>query len=110
MLPENAEQLSAIVRCIADRELPPRFCCKCGTRKADGSLLTEADVVMQNALADALRQRWPDIDILGEEMDEAAQLQALQHADTGVWCIDPWTAPAILGRRALLCSVRGAVA
>lgn len=89
MLPENAEQLAAIVRDIADRELPSRFCCRCGTRKTDGSLLTEADVVMQDALANALRQHWPDIDILGEEMDEAAQLQALQHLDTGLWCIDP---------------------
>ncbi|MCO6412513.1 MAG: inositol monophosphatase family protein [Thiogranum sp.] len=89
MLPENAEQLAAIVRDIADRELPSRFCCKCGTRKTDGSLLTEADVIMQNSLANALRDRWPEIDILGEEMDEAAQLQALRHLDTGLWCIDP---------------------
>ena len=89
MLPEKANELASIVRDIADRELPPRFCCKSGTQKADGSLLTEADVVMQDALASALRQRWPDIDILGEEMDEAEQQQALQHESTGVWCIDP---------------------
>lgn len=89
MLPENVDELALIVRDIADRELPPRFCCKSGSSKPDGSLLTEADIIMQDALAEALQQRWPDIDIVGEEMTEAAQQRAMQHEDRGVWCIDP---------------------
>ncbi len=89
MLPESIQELASIVRVIADRELPPRFCAASTTRKPDGSLLTEADLVMQDALAEALTQRWPGIDVLGEEMDEATQQRALQHEDTGVWCIDP---------------------
>jgi len=89
MLPESIQELASIVRVIADRELPPRFAAASTTRKPDGSLLTEADLVMQEALAEALTQRWPDIDVLGEEMEEATQQRALQHEDTGVWCIDP---------------------
>jgi myo-inositol-1(or 4)-monophosphatase len=89
MFPEPINELARIVREIADRELPARFCCHSGSRKADGSLLTEADLVMQSALAETLQQRWPDIDILGEEMDVPAQQKALQQAGTGVWCIDP---------------------
>jgi len=89
MLPEPLNQLALIVRDIADRQLPARFSCKSGTRKADGSLLTEADVIMQDALAASLKQSWPDIDVLGEEMEEADQRHALQHESTGVWCIDP---------------------
>jgi myo-inositol-1(or 4)-monophosphatase len=89
MFPENLQALTLIVREIADRELPPRFCCKTASRKADGSLVTDADVAMQAALAEALRQRWPEIQVMGEEMEQAAQQQALQHLDTGVWCIDP---------------------
>jgi len=36
-----------------------------------------------------LRERWPSIDIVGEEMDEASQQQAMQHEHSGIWCIDP---------------------
>ena len=89
MFPEDLHPLADIIRDIADRELPPRFCCHSDDRKADGSLVTEADLVMQAALDKALRQRWPEFDVLGEEMDEAAQQQALQNIDSGVWCIDP---------------------
>ena len=78
-----------MVRVIADRELPPRFSAATMTRKPDGSMLTEADLIMQDALVEALTQRWPAIDVLGEEMDETTQQRALQHEDTGVWCIDP---------------------
>jgi len=89
MLAESVQELASIVRAIADRELPARFCAASATRKADGSLLTEADLVMQDALAETLGQRWPDIAVLGEEMDAGTQRRALQHCDSGVWCIDP---------------------
>jgi myo-inositol-1(or 4)-monophosphatase len=89
MFPEPINELARIVREIADRELPPRFCCHSGSRKADGSLVTEADLVMQLKLAETLQRHWPDIDILGEEMDVTAQEKALQQTGTGVWCIDP---------------------
>ena len=89
MLAESLQELAALVRAIADRELPARFCNASATFKPDGSLLTEADLTMQDALAEALQQRWPDIDLLGEEMDPAAQQRALRHHDSGVWCVDP---------------------
>jgi myo-inositol-1(or 4)-monophosphatase len=89
MFPQPINELARLVRDTADRELPARFCCGSGSRKADGSLVTEADLVMQSALAETLQRHWPDIDILGEEMDVSAQQRALQQAGTGVWCIDP---------------------
>jgi len=89
MFPQPINELARLVRETADRELPARFCCGSGSRKADGSLVTEADLVMQSALAETLQRHWPDIDILGEEMDVSAQQKALQQAGTGVWCIDP---------------------
>lgn len=85
----NLSRLTTLVREIADRELPPRFCCHSGSRKSDGSLVTEADVIMQDALTNALHAEWPEFDLLGEEMTEAEQQRALQHSDSGVWCIDP---------------------
>jgi myo-inositol-1(or 4)-monophosphatase len=89
MFPESIDELSRIVREIADRELPTRFCCHSGSRKADGSLVTEADLIMQKALTETLQWHWPDIGVLGEEMEPSAQQKALQGAETGVWCIDP---------------------
>ena len=89
MFPEPLNELSRIVREITDRELPPRFCCHSGSCKADGSLVTEADIVMQSALASALHQHWPEFDVLGEEMDVSTQQKAIEQSGSGVWCIDP---------------------
>lgn len=89
MIPENITALSEIVRDIAQRELLPRFSCKTGNRKADGSLVTEADLVVQNKLIEALQQRWPEFAVLSEEMTEAEQEQALEKQKQGVWCMDP---------------------
>lgn len=44
---------------------------------------------MQAALAEALEQRWPDIGLLGEEMSEADQHDALRQTESGVWVVDP---------------------
>jgi len=89
MLPEPLSKLANLVREIADRELPPRFNCRLGERKSDGSLVTEADLVVQSALEQALRRDWPDIELLGEEMTEAEQQAALANVASGIWCIDP---------------------
>lgn len=89
MFPESINKLARIVREISDRELPPRFCCHSGSRKADGSLVTEADIVMQKSLVEALHKQWPDIAVLGEEMTDSEQQQALARGERGLWCIDP---------------------
>ena len=53
---------------IADQELPRRFIDCASSAKADGSLLTEADLVMQRRLQALLREATPDYTFLGEEM------------------------------------------
>jgi len=89
MLPADLARLASLIRAIADRELPPRFHCGAGKHKSDGSLVTEADLRMQAALVEALQREWPDYALLGEEMTDAEQAQALTHIDSGLWCIDP---------------------
>ena len=89
MLPDALQTLSSLVSRIADRELPPRFNCQDGDRKTDGSLITEADVVMQAALIEALEESWPGIGVLGEEMSDEEQQTALDRSADGIWCIDP---------------------
>ncbi len=89
MLPKALNTLAELVSRIADQELLPRFSCQSGNHKADGSLVTEADIVMQRALIKALEQHWPGIGVLGEEMSEEEQQAALDQSENGVWCIDP---------------------
>ena len=56
--------------------------------KDDGSVLTPADLAMQDRLEQELKQHWPQYAILGEEMTDAEQQEVI---DRGVayWCIDP---------------------
>jgi myo-inositol-1(or 4)-monophosphatase len=89
MSSEDLKELTELVSTIADTQLPPRFNCRDSTYKADGSPLTEADLVMQSELIEALRERWPQFAVLGEEMSEQEQQQALKEQEQGVWCIDP---------------------
>jgi len=72
----------------ARAELLPRFNRVAHTRKADGSVLTEADIAMQERIADALLAQWPDTVCLGEEM-QSAQQQQLIRSPRPVWCLDP---------------------
>ena len=83
------QQLSRIVIDTAERELPARFNCRRGTRKTNGSLVTEADLVMQEHLCAALREQWPDTTVLGEEMSQSDQQAALASPNSGIWCVDP---------------------
>ena len=84
----SIDQLNAIVIPAARRELLPHFGSMDYAYKDDGSVITPADLAMQNALEAGLRQHWPQYPILGEEMSDSGQ-QAVLDADTGYWCIDP---------------------
>lgn len=55
--------------------------------KADGSVVTDADLGVQRELTHLLAERWPSIALLGEEMstEEQASVLNLDH----FWCLDP---------------------
>jgi myo-inositol-1(or 4)-monophosphatase len=56
--------------------------------KPDGSVITPADVAMQQRLQSELAEAWPAYAMLGEEMSDAQQRAAMAEAK-GYWCIDP---------------------
>lgn len=56
-------------------------------RKTDGSLITETDLALQNAISACLLQHFPHIPVLGEEMSEAEQQAVL--ATGNCWLLDP---------------------
>jgi myo-inositol-1(or 4)-monophosphatase len=84
----DLEHLALLLREAAQREILPRFRSTAGTAKADGSLVTDADLGVQRRLTAALAERWPDVALLGEEMEPAAQ-ERLLAAGGPLWCLDP---------------------
>ncbi len=89
----DLEKLKSLVKVAAKEELLKNFGFSEFEYKDDGSVVTPADLAMQNRLESELKQHWPMYDILGEEMTDAAQLavidKALTNKSKGYWCIDP---------------------
>ena len=56
--------------------------------KPDGSIVTEADLAMQQALTTALAERYPTVAMLGEEISEEDQLEVINNCKD-YWCLDP---------------------
>lgn len=84
----NLERIKDIVISLSQSELKPRFNSVARNYKADGSVITEADLVMQSSLTAALNVLYPDIQLLGEEMP-AEQQQQLLSSEQALWCLDP---------------------
>ena len=76
-----------LMRDVAARELMPRFKHVAAERKHDGSIVTEADRMVEAALAEALPDIF-DCPVLGEEMPEHEQKDIWREADW-CWCVDP---------------------
>lgn len=82
------EPVLKVVRAVAAREIMPRYLKVAHSRKADGSLFTEADLAAQEALSAALSELLP-VPVLAEEMTQQEQAQQWIEGDAGLWCIDP---------------------
>ncbi len=84
----DINQLIAIIKNVAKEELLPRFENVTINYKTDGSIITEADTAAQISIQTQLNNLYPEISFLGEEMNEAEQLNALKN-NNGVWVLDP---------------------
>lgn len=80
--------LQDIAREVARTEIMPRFLRVVAERKADGSLLTAADIASQRLLMRMLPQLAP-YPVLGEEMSVAEQERIFDSSEAGVWVVDP---------------------
>jgi len=87
--PVALDALTRLIRTVAREELLPRFHRSERRYKADGSVVTEADLAVQDRLTRELAQRYPNIPLLGEEMEETQQRRMLGASDTWIWCLDP---------------------
>ena len=75
----DINQLIAIIKNVAKEELLPRFENVTINYKTDGSIITEADTAAQISIQTQLNNLYPEISFLGEEMNEAEQLNALKN-------------------------------
>ena len=81
-----ARAIDAVRRVAAD-EVLPRYRRVAALRKDDGSIVTEADFAVQEALARRLGEI-DDVPLLAEEMKAEAQ-RAVYETAPRFWCIDP---------------------
>lgn len=83
-------KIGHLVKEIAQDELIPRFNQCAVSVKSDGSLLTEADIAIQQRLKHALHELYPDITFCAEEMGEEniRQIVTIKN-DSCFWCVDP---------------------
>lgn len=82
------KQLEHIVANTADRILNQYFLQTTAQFKTDGSIVTEADLAMQEALTRELSEIAPEIVMLGEEMNQQQQSDII-NTGKAYWCLDP---------------------
>jgi myo-inositol-1(or 4)-monophosphatase len=77
-----------IIREVTADTLPLYYSRSTADYKSDGSIVTEADLLMQKNLTPALARRYPDVRMLSEEISEPMQHEVLQSSED-FWCLDP---------------------
>jgi myo-inositol-1(or 4)-monophosphatase len=86
---DAVEEVLQRLRCAADEELMSRFNRVHARAKADGSLVTEADLAMQGRMQRELARIFPDYGFLGEEMELGQRQLQMNRPGAGVWVLDP---------------------
>ena len=80
MILPDIEKLKSLVKTAAQEILLKDFGHSESEYKEDGSIVTPADIAMQDRLETELKHHWPMYGILGEEMTEGAQLAVIEQA------------------------------
>lgn len=85
----NIQDLILLVRKAAKDELLPRFFKVKESKKDDNSIITEADIKMQDVIKSKLQMLDKGILFLGEEMSQQEQNDILQQTHQATWVLDP---------------------
>lgn len=78
----------AAVKLVGAEEIMPRYMKVAHQHKNDGSLCTEADMIVQEVLTRKL-QAISNVPVLGEEMSVAQQEALWADGSQTMWCVDP---------------------
>lgn len=82
------EQLEQLIPDISDKVLNQFFNRTTAETKKDGSIVTEADLAMQQAITRALEKLAANVYMLSEEMSDQEQLDVINNHPS-YWCLDP---------------------
>ncbi|PVV17878.1 MAG: inositol monophosphatase [gamma proteobacterium symbiont of Ctena orbiculata] len=85
----DTKLLCELLVASARSELIPRFDSCERQVKADGSLVTQADLAIQQRIMIELKHHYPQIPLLGEEMSYEHQMAIINNGNQGFWCLDP---------------------
>lgn len=85
----DLDVLTEIVVSAAKQELMPAFGRERGELKKDGSIVTKADLAMNQHLRLMLHKHWPQIGFLSEEMPHSEQEALLGSRNRSFWILDP---------------------
>jgi len=85
----NINDLVFLIHQSAKKELLPRFFKVKESKKDDNSILTEADLVMQETIQSKLKELDENILFLGEEMSQQEQGKVLRQTKQATWVLDP---------------------
>lgn len=85
---DDLTTIQQIIQQSTESSLNPYFTQSTANFKNDGSIVTEADIAMQNAMTTALRSLYPAVLMLGEEISEQEQIDVIQSGQD-YWCLDP---------------------
>jgi len=88
MFNPDFKKIKNMIVSVAKNELLPRFEKISHQHKADGSIVTEADLVVQEKIQTYLLAHYPESIVLGEEMTKDEQLLVFE-SERPVWCLDP---------------------
>lgn len=88
MISIPTSDITQLIISTAKEELLPRFARVIRQEKADGSIITEADLTAQRRLSDGLAKLSPEIRFLGEEMSVEEQREQIS-SGAALWCLDP---------------------
>ena len=80
--------IQGIILSAASNSLSVYYTRSTADYKSDGSIVTEADLMMQQMLTSTLAERYPRVQMLGEEISEKQQRDVLK-SSTDFWCLDP---------------------
>ncbi len=84
----DLNDIQTIISDAARQSLGIYFTRSTADYKDDGSIVTEADLAMQQMLTETLRKRFPLVHMLGEEVDAPSQRAVIESGEA-YWCLDP---------------------
>ncbi|NOQ80483.1 MAG: inositol monophosphatase [Gammaproteobacteria bacterium] len=82
-------KIESIVKAVSGNVLLPYYLKVKAQNKADGSLITQADIDVQNAIKLELSNHFPEYGFFAEELSEAQLNSFFSENHSGYWCLDP---------------------